>query len=47
MGKHMSNVISVSSDEVVVNAMPVYDFNQNLYITSFTKNGMVKRTKSE
>ena len=43
-GKHMSNVINVSSDEVVVNAMPVYDFNQNIYITSFTKNGMVKRT---
>ena len=45
IGKHMSNVINVSSDEVVVNAMPVYDFEQNIYITSFTKNGMVKRTK--
>ena len=45
MGKHMSNIINVSSDEVVVNAMPVYDFEQNIYITSFTKNGMVKRTK--
>ena len=45
MGKHMSNVINVSSEEVVVNAMPVYDFEQNIYITSFTKNGMVKRTK--
>ena len=45
LGKHMSNIINVSSDEVVVNAMPVYDFNQNIYITSFTKNGMVKRTK--
>ena len=45
LGKHMSNVISVSPDEVVVNAMPVYDFEQNIYITSFTKNGMVKRTK--
>ena len=44
MGKHMSNVINVSSEEVVVNAMPVYDFDKNLYITSFTKNGMVKRT---
>ena len=44
-GKHMSNVINVSSDETVVNAMPVYDFNKNIYITSFTKNGMVKRTK--
>ena len=45
LGKHMSNVINVSPEEVVVNAMPVYDFEQNVYITSFTKNGMVKRTK--
>ena len=45
LGKHMSNVINVSPDEVVINAMPVYDFDQDLYITSFTKNGMVKRTK--
>lgn len=47
IGKHMSNVINVSSDEVVVNAMPVYDFEKNIYITSFTKHGMVKRTKLE
>ena len=47
LGKHMSNVINVSPDEVVVNAMPVYDFDANMYITSFTKNGMVKRTKLE
>ena len=47
LGKHMSNVISVSENEYVVNAMPVYDFKANLYITSFTKNGMVKRTKLE
>lgn len=45
LGKHMSNVINVSSEEMVVNAMPVYDFEQNIYITSFTKKGMVKRTK--
>lgn len=45
LGKHMSNVINVSPEEVVVNAMPVYDFEQELYITSFTKNGMVKRTR--
>ena len=44
MGKHMSNIITVDPDEYVVNAMPVYDFEQNLYITSFTRNGMVKRT---
>ncbi len=46
-GKHMSNIINVSPEEVVVNAMPVYDFEKNIYITSFTKNGMVKRTKLE
>ena len=45
LGKHMSNVINVSSDEVVINSMPVYDFDADIYITSFTKNGMVKRTK--
>ena len=45
LGKHVSNVIHVSPDEVVVNAMPVYDFDKNIYITSFTKKGMVKRTK--
>ena len=44
MGKHMSNIITVDPDEYVVNAMPVYDFDQSLYITSFTRNGMVKRT---
>ena len=45
IGKHMSNVVNVSESEYVVNAMPVYDFKANLYITSFTRNGMVKRTK--
>lgn len=47
LGKHMSNIINVTPEEVVVNAMPVYDFKKNIYITSFTKNGMVKRTKLE
>ena len=45
LGKHMSNVINVDPEEYVVNAMPVYNWDANLYITSFTKNGMIKRTK--
>ncbi len=45
LGKHMSNVIGVRPEETVVNAMPVYDFDEDIYITSFTKNGMIKRTK--
>ncbi|MBR3162336.1 MAG: DNA topoisomerase IV subunit A [Bacilli bacterium] len=45
LGKHMSNVINVDPEEYVVNAMPVYDWDANLYITSFSKKGMIKRTK--
>ena len=45
LGKHMSNVINVDPEEYVINAMPVYDWNSNIYITSFSKNGMIKRTK--
>ena len=41
----MSNVINVNPEEYVVNAMPVYDWNANIYITSFSKKGMIKRTK--
>ena len=45
MGKHVSNIITMSSEEKIIGAMPVYDFNEDRYITLFTKNGMVKRTK--
>ena len=45
MGKHVSNIVMMSSEESIVGAMPVYDFNEERYITIFTKNGMVKRTK--
>lgn len=44
IGKHVSNIISIS-DEKIIGAMPVYNFNQEKYITIFTANGMVKRTK--
>ena len=45
MGKHISNIINISSDENIISVFPVYNFNAELYITIFTKNGMVKRTK--
>ena len=45
MGKHVSNIVLMSSDEKVIGAMPVYDFDEDRYVTVFTKNGMVKRTK--
>ena len=45
MGKHVSNIVTMEADEKVIGAMPVYDFMEDRYITVFTKNGMVKRTK--
>lgn len=45
LGKHVSNIITMSADEKVISAMPVYNFDDDRYITIFTKNGMVKRTK--
>jgi len=45
IGKHVSNIITMTTDERIVDAMPVYSFDEERYITVFTKNGMVKRTK--
>ena len=44
LGKHISNIISLSPEEKVINSIPVYNFDEERYITSFTKNGMIKRT---
>ena len=45
LGKHVSNIIPISENENIIYSMPVYDFDNNKYITIFTRNGMVKRTK--
>lgn len=47
LGKHISNIIKISSDEYIVAAYAVKDFSLENYITIFTKNGMVKKTKLE
>lgn len=44
LGKHISNIINIGTEERIINCMPVYNFEEKLYITSFSKNGMVKRT---
>ncbi len=44
LGKHISNVIAIKSNENIVSCIPVYDFKKNNDIIIFTKNGMVKRT---
>ena len=45
LGKHVSNIVAMSSGEKIVGSMPVYNFDEDRYVTIFTKNGMVKRTK--
>jgi topoisomerase-4 subunit A len=45
LGKHISNIIEIKSEENIVSSTPVYDFDDEVYITTFTKLGMVKRTK--
>ncbi len=44
LGKHISNIIKITSDENVISCMPVTNFDENRYITIFSANGMVKRT---
>ena len=44
LGKHISNIITLKTEESIVASIPVNDFDCKKYITSFTLNGMVKRT---
>lgn len=43
LGKHISNIVKLNSDENIMASMPVYEFNNTL-ITLFSKDGFVKRT---
>jgi len=45
LGKHISNIIKIEAGEAIVASVPVYNFEENSYITMFSKDGMVKRTK--
>jgi len=44
MGKHVSNIIKMSSEEQIVKCIPITNFDNNISITIFTANGMVKKT---
>ena len=45
LGKHISNIINLPSDEIIVSCIKVEDFNNDFDITLGTKMGMIKRTK--
>ncbi len=44
MGKHISNIIKITSDDNIIACLPVNNFDEQRHITIFTANGMVKRT---
>ncbi len=45
LGKHISNIVKIEAGESIIASIPVYDFEEDHYITMFSKEGMVKRTK--
>ncbi len=45
LGKHISNIIPLKPSSRIIASLPVYDFTKEQYITTFTKQGMIKRTK--
>ncbi len=45
LGKHISNIIKIDTDEVIVSSIKVEDFEKDVDITLATKLGMIKRTK--
>lgn len=45
MGKHVSNIVKLDAKEYIISCIPVTDFDVDKYITIFSQNGMVKRTK--
>ena len=44
LGKHLSNIIKITSDENIIDSYLTKDFEDNVNILTFTKNGMVKQT---
>lgn len=45
MGQHVANIVPIDRDEVVVEALPVTEFNENKHVVCMTKSGMVKKTE--
>lgn len=44
LGKHISNLIKLDSDEKIISVIPVTSFEQEVDIVIATRNGMIKRT---
>jgi topoisomerase IV subunit A len=47
LGKHISNIVKVQENEVVIGAIAVSDFGKGLDVVLTSKNGMIKKTSLE
>lgn len=45
LGQHVANIVPIDRDEEIIKAMPISDFDQNLFFVFITKNGMVKKSE--
>ncbi|MBT2737661.1 DNA topoisomerase IV subunit A [Bacillus sp. ISL-7] len=45
LGQHVANIIPIEREEEIIQAIPVKDFEANLFLVFVTKNGMVKKTE--
>jgi topoisomerase IV subunit A len=45
LGQHIANIVPLDRDEQIIKAIPVKDFEQEIFLLFVTKNGMVKKTE--
>jgi topoisomerase-4 subunit A len=45
IGQHVNNIVQMGVDEKIISAIPVLDFEQPVFLTFITKNGLVKRSE--
>ncbi|MEH7747736.1 DNA topoisomerase IV subunit A, partial [Neobacillus drentensis] len=45
LGQHVANIIPIDRDEEIIQAIPVKDFEADLFLVFVTKNGMAKKTE--
>ncbi|WP_186577350.1 DNA topoisomerase IV subunit A [Aquibacillus kalidii] len=45
LGQHVSNMVTIDKDEIIIKALPVREFKEDQYLIFLTKNGMIKRSE--
>ena len=45
LGQHVANIVPIDRDEEIIKAMPINDFEQDLFVLFVTKNGMIKKSE--